>query len=248
MTDLFPSSPMPHNLDNPFRDAPSGTEDARIIEKTLGKSAADAYRRVTDPQNPEKPRGLVLTPEQEAKIKASQERTVEDIVREQKKPYFDLAAHIGKDEQWVDETFTFHDDETVTAEKTLYLDFLTDPQLFPNNLSAIYGSLFLSGLTSAEHLVLPREITAGLCLDGLTSVENLTLPKRLGWNLSLNSLTSAKNLVFPVVVEGDLFLVGLTTAEGFTPPEVLTGAVFLDALSEKEKSALKVRYPHIRIG
>jgi hypothetical protein len=157
---------MPHPLDNPFRDAPSGTEDARIIKKTLGKSAAEAYRRITDPQKPEKPRGLVLTPEQEAKIKASRERTLEDLPWDRER-YITLAKTIGKDEQWVDKTFTFHDDETVTVEGDLDLSALTDPHLFPNNLTKVSGDLNLVSLTAAEGLALPKKIGGNLYLPPL---------------------------------------------------------------------------------
>jgi hypothetical protein len=176
MTDLFPSSPMPHNLDNPFRESPSGTEDDRIIEQMLGKSAADAYRRVTDPQKPEKPRGLVLTPEQEAKIKASRERTLEDLPWDRER-YIKFAKTIGKDAAWVDETFTFHDDDTVTVEGDLDLDNLTDTRLFPNNLTTVSGYLWLNGLTSAEHLTLPTTVGGGLWLNGLPDSEKDRLRK-----------------------------------------------------------------------
>jgi hypothetical protein len=212
MTDLFPSSPMLHNLDNPFRESPSGTEDDRIIEQMLGKSAADAYRRVTDPKKPEKPRGLVLTPEQEAKIKASQERTMEDFPWD-RDDYIAFAKTIGKDAAWVDETFTFHDDETVTVEGNLDLYALTDARLFPNNLTTVGGYLSLNGLTSAEHLTLPTTVGGNLWLNALTSAEHLTLPKTVGGSLWLNALTSAEHLTLPKTVGGSLALNNLPISE-----------------------------------
>ena len=47
------------------------------------------------------------------------------------------------------------------------------------------GSLYLSALTSAEGLVLPKEIGGWLDLSALTSAEGLVLPKKIGGSLNL---------------------------------------------------------------
>jgi hypothetical protein len=93
---------------------------------------------------------------------------------------------------WVDETFTFHDDETVTAQGNLNLDTLTDARMFPNNLTTVGGALWLRGLTSAEHLTLPTTVGGGLDLNGLTSAEHLTLPTTVRGYLWVRSLPDSE--------------------------------------------------------
>ena len=59
--------------------------------------------------------------------------------------------------------------------------------------------LDLSGLTSAEGLVLPAGIET-LDLSGLTSAEGLVLPAGIKW-LNLGGLTSAEGLVLPAGIK-----------------------------------------------
>ena len=76
------------------------------------------------------------------------------------------------------------------------------------------GWLYLRGLTSAEGLVLPKEIGGSLYLSGLTSAEGLVLPKEIGGWLDLSGLTSAEGLVLPKEIGGSLYFWGVTLAEG----------------------------------
>ena len=98
------------------------------------------------------------------------------------------------------------------------------------------GSLDLSGLTSAEGLVLPEEVSGSLDLRGLTSAEGLVLPTKIGGWLDLSGLTSAEGLVLPTKIGGWLDLRGLTSAEGLVLPEEIGGS--LD-LSEEVRKSLK---------
>ena len=59
------------------------------------------------------------------------------------------------------------------------------------------GSIYLSGLTSAEGLTLPQSVVGSLDLSGLTSAEGLTLPQSVGKFIILSSLTSAEGLKLP---------------------------------------------------
>jgi hypothetical protein len=52
-----------------------------------------------------------------------------------------------------------------------------------SNIQTVTGRLNLSGLTSAEGLVLPSSIGGNLNLGGVTSAEGLVLPSSVGGNL-----------------------------------------------------------------
>ena len=100
------------------------------------------------------------------------------------------------------------------------------------NQSKTYGkSLDLRGLTSAEGLVLPKEIGGSLDLDGLTSAEGLVLPKEIGGWLYLSGLTSAKGLVLPKKIVRSLYLNGLTSAEGLVLPKEIGRSLYLNGLT-----------------
>ena len=75
------------------------------------------------------------------------------------------------------------------------------------------GSLDLSGLTSAEGLILPKRVGGWLDLSGLTSADGLTLPKEVGGWLDLSGLTSAEGLTLPKEVGGGLYLSGLSSRD-----------------------------------
>jgi len=80
------------------------------------------------------------------------------------------------------------------------------------------GGLYLDGLTSAEGLVLPKELNGDLCLGGLTSAKDLILPKELNGDLCLGALTSAKGLVLPEKINSDLYLIALKDLSTLTIP------------------------------
>ena len=74
------------------------------------------------------------------------------------------------------------------------------------------GSLYLSSLTSAAGLKLPREISGSLDLRSLTSAAGLKLPEKCGY-LDLSSLTSAAGLKLPREISGYLYLSSEVKAE-----------------------------------
>ena len=104
------------------------------------------------------------------------------------------------------------------------IDYIKDLKYFK-------GDLYLSDLTSAEGLVLPKEIGGSLYLWGLTSAEGLVLPEKIGNFLELGSLTSAENLVLPKKIGGDLNLSDLTNAEGLALPKEIGGSLYLSSLT-----------------
>jgi hypothetical protein len=76
----------------------------------------------------------------------------------------------------------------------------------------------LSGLTSANGLVLPQSVGDDLFLDNLTSAEGLVLPQSVGGYLDIHNLDSAESLVLPQNIGGGLDLSGLTSANGLVLP------------------------------
>ena len=76
----------------------------------------------------------------------------------------------------------------------------------------------LSGLTSANGLVLPQSVGDDLFLDNLTSAEGLVLPQNVGGYLDIHNLDSAESLVLPQNIGGGLDLSGLTSANGLVLP------------------------------
>ena len=99
---------------------------------------------------------------------------------------------------------------------------------------SIGGHLDLRGLTSAEHLTLPGSIGGYLALEKLTSAEHLTLPKSIGGYLDLSGLTSAEDLTLPDFIGRDLYLNELTSAEHLTLPKSIGGSLILSGLTSAE--------------
>src|SRR3990167_394989 len=90
----------------------------------------------------------------------------------------------------------------------------------------------LRALTSAEGLVLPKEVNGYLDLSALTSAEGLVLPEKCGY-LDLSALTSAEGLVLPEKC-GSLDLRALTSAEGLVLPKEVNGYLDLRALTSAD--------------
>ena len=96
------------------------------------------------------------------------------------------------------------------------------------------GDLYISGIESAEGLVLPEILNGSLYLNSLHSAEGLILPKTLNGYLNLKGLYSAKGLVLPETLNGYLDLSGLESAEGLVLPETLNGNLDLYNLNSAE--------------
>jgi len=111
---------------------------------------------------------------------------------------------------------------------------LTIKEALKGDVKFHYGSLDLSGLTSAEGLKLPEKIGGDLFLSGLTSAEGLKLPEKIGGNLYLYSLTSAEGLKLPEKIGKSLDLRSLTSAEGLKLPEKIGKSLDLRGLTSAE--------------
>lgn len=130
--------------------------------------------------------------------------------------------------------------ETIYFKGHLKLRGLTSAEglVLPKNIG---GDLNLSGLKSAEGLVLPESIGRDLILSGLTSAEGLELPKTIGRGLDLRGLTSAEGLMFPKNIGGSLILYGLTSSKGLVLPESIGEHLNLEGLTSAEGLVLPQR-------
>ena len=98
--------------------------------------------------------------------------------------------------------------ERIRARWPRFVDFFAWA-LKTTNQEEKYGNhLDLSGLTSAQGLVLPKTVGGYIDLGGLTSADGLVLPKSIGGSIYLGGLTSAQGLVLPKTVGGNLYLRG----------------------------------------
>jgi len=220
-------------LKNPF-EAPKkrSKDDAKLVGELFGEEEEADMRRalgegVGDVVKEEE---VGLTDEQKARIKELEEEVSPEDRREK---FINWADSIGKDEDWVDETFTFNDDGSVEVQDDLGLGWLESAEGIPL-LKSVAGYLNLRGLTSAEGLTLPELVAGDLYLSGLTSAEGLTLPESFAGSLVLSGLTSAEGLTLPESVAGDLNLGGLTSAKGLTLPESVPQKLNLNGLTSAE--------------
>jgi len=211
-------------LKNPF-EAPKkrSKDDAKLVGELLGEEEEADMRRALGESVKEVvgEEDTGLTDEQKARIEEVEKEMSPEDRREE---IINWADSIGKDENWVDETFTFNDDGSVEVEGDLDLSWLESAEGIPL-LRSVGGRLDLSGLTSAEGLTLPESVSGSLNLSGLTSAEGLTSPESVGGYLDLSGLTSVEGLTLPESFAGSLDLSGLTSAEGLTLPESFAGSL-----------------------
>jgi len=111
---------------------------------------------------------------------------------------------------------------------------LTQEEALSGGIKYHYGNLILNGLSSAEGLVLPKNIGGDLFLNSLSRAEGLNLPEHMEGNLILNGLSSAEGLNLPERIGGYLYLNGLKSAEGLVLPKNIGGDLYLNGLSSAE--------------
>jgi len=221
------------SLKNPFESPKKRSkDDAKLVGELLGEEEEREMREALGEGVKEvvEEGDIGLTDEQKARIKEVEEEVSPEDRREE---FINWADSIGKDEDWVDKTFTFNDDGSVEVEGNLNLSWLESAEGIPL-LKSVGGYVDLSGLTSAKGLTLPESVAGHLDLRGLTSAEGLTLPESVGGFLDLGGLTSAKGLTLPTSVAGDLALESLTSAEGLTLPASVGGDLDLWNLTSTE--------------
>ena len=111
---------------------------------------------------------------------------------------------------------------------------LTKKEALSGNAVYHYGSLNLSGITSAEGLKLPGTVNGSLILNGLKTAEGLKLPNTVNGDLKLDGLKTVEGLEFPKTVNGNLYLDGLETVKDLRLPETVNGSLILNGLKTAE--------------
>ncbi len=222
-------------LENPFKphtpiEKTDPEANRKLVETLLGAGAAEQYakldegrvgKRVDDHSD------LTLTDEERNILDEAREKAVWD-----REKYISWAMSLGRDEQWVTDTFTFNADGTVEC-LNLSLTNIAELKEFPSELK-IKNHLDLESLTSADGLILPTSIGGGLYLNRLISADGLILPTSIGGYLDLRSLISANNLTLPTSIGRDLYLTSLTSADGLTLPTSIGGTLYLNRLTSAD--------------
>ncbi len=108
-------------------------------------------------------------------------------------------------------------------------------------------ALDLRDLQSVEGVELPTHVDSFVYLDGVTSTSHLILPEYVGGELSLNGIMSIeKGFKLPHEIGGDLNLDGLGSIENLNLADTLIqGDVYLRGLSSAEQEKFTQVYPHI---
>ena len=108
-------------------------------------------------------------------------------------------------------------------------------------------ALDLRDLQSVEGVELPTCVDSFVYLDGVTSTSHLILPEYVGGELSLNGIMSIeKGFKLPHEIGGDLNLDGLTSIENLNLADTrIRGGVYLRGLDLVEQEKFTQAYPHI---
>ena len=199
------------NLDNPFKpQEPSTISDADALSALLDpEDAADARRLLGDKKelpDPE-PDEFVLSAEEQAVADAEQVEAEKSLEERRKGEYVLWAkVQLGKDEKWVEDTFTFHEGGTVIVEGNLILEEEEELRYLPNELTEITGSLAFNYCDNIKSLG-SLEVVGGNLFLGFSSVEDLGSLRHVGGELGLEG-SEVKSLKGLIEVGKDLNAVG----------------------------------------
>jgi len=208
---------MKNETQQPFTDStPRSTDDRKLVAEVLGtEEAAEMEELLGQKQNPEESRMTDVSlgiSDEEAEAVVEGEKSLEETRRNE---YIAWAVSISLNEDWVDETFVFSSDGTVSVVGNISLPLL-EIKVLPSNFIEISGSLNLdtNNITSLEEL--PRTIGESLVLsyNKITSLKGLPHDVGESYFLNNNQITSLKGL--PDTVNKHLALAGnqITSLEG----------------------------------
>jgi len=171
-------------------DQPRDPRDERLVGQVLGPEAEAEMEELVGGNTSaatEESSELQMTETEEAAAKKAE---VEVNPEKRRQEYYEWGREINLGKNWIDVSFIFNDDGTVTSISHLVLDRIITPEQMPPALVEVRGFLDLNGLTLAEGLVLPKIIGRALMLDKLTTTEGLVFPESIGGHLYLKNLTS----------------------------------------------------------
>ncbi|MBP6885620.1 MAG: hypothetical protein KBC02_00015 [Candidatus Pacebacteria bacterium] len=245
---------MPSHLENPFRPPIPAVVDyekeAHAIGLLLGPKAEAAYRKrhAHDLSDPSVSVSVGLTAEEQAQMNEKSESLLTPERREQIREgwmkFFAEVRSINAEDLM--DSMEIHDDGSVSLTGNMHLSHYTKTApIFPTEIRELTGNLYLDGLKSAEHLVLPSTLTGNLYLHSLESAEHLVLPSTLTGDLYLNGLKSAELVVLPSTLTGDLYLNDLESAEHFVLPAHVSGVIYLNALPVADLASVKAARPDL---
>jgi hypothetical protein len=169
---------------------------------------------------------------------AVQEKRPNSRAEEERAYYVGWAEALGKDTEWVDRTFTFAENGTVTCEGDLDLRGVEELTSFPADLTEVKGNLDLRDVTTLTDMHFYQKVGGSLYLCKVHTLTNVTLPEHVGGMMDLSELYTAENLVLPQHVGGGVRLDMLSTLEGVTMPTDVGGDVYLQGLEDWERSKL----------
>ena len=181
----------PHSLSNPFKKEP----------RKVSLFADDPNNKETDPTIPSQAEGVAT----KAKLdQALEEKEQHDRLYKQLQT---LAQEVGKDEQWIQDTFEIRGD-TIYVEGNLKLRRCKSLTTLPDNLS-VSGNLDLFLCTSlTEKSLTPELIQKGnIILPNLPNItEILSRVSHVSGNLDLSYCKSLTTLPDNLSVSGNLDL------------------------------------------
>lgn len=185
---------------NIFEKEPENVDEVEVVEG-VGSQPEDGERQ----QAAEGDTG---------KEEASQ---LESRIEEERARFIAWAESIGKDEEWVDKTFTFYEDGSAVCEGDLDLRGVASLISFPPDISEVRGNLDMRDVTSLANVHLPEKVHGSVYLIGATELTGVRLPTH---------------------VDGAVVLSGLRSLEEVKLPEYVGGGLMLDSLEELGNTAI----------
>ena len=194
---------MPHPLSNPFaKPIRRNPDDAELVALTLGPEAAARMRKLVG--TPEKNEMEAELPITDIEMSAEEKERAQSLDYWSKAQYVAWAKMIGKDADWVEETFVFEEDGRTRVEGDLNLSGQNLEKL-PHGIREIGRNLYLNNNQLTSRVGLPEKIGGSLDLSNnrFTSLEGL--PKEIRRDLWLRDIP-ATTIPENIKIEGIIII------------------------------------------
>ncbi len=191
--------------ENPFQKIPKISETSHeanvgVVRDLLGEEEGSAYAKLSESRSTNS--DITFTEKENAIIEKGREKVWD------RDDYMEWARSIGKDEKWVDKTFIFENDETVSCSGLDLSECITLTQL-PDDLS-VNGPLHLSGCTALIDLPNNLSVENLLNLEGCTALTGLPEDLLVGGTINLSGCTALTSLPNTLSIKFSLYLAGCT--------------------------------------
>jgi len=160
--------------------------DQELVAEVLGTTEAAEMEELLGQDKPSETESTPLATEVD--LSENEQRTVGEAEKTEaekcRQEYYVWAGKIGKDDDWVDNTFTFNTDGTVIAESSVDLRNLKIDTL-PPRLVEVAGDFYLNHnqITSLENM--PNTVSGDLYLNNNQIISLESLPGTIDGDLSL---------------------------------------------------------------